>query len=91
MLIVSSIAARRATGIPFQTSSFVLSGVAVAVGVSGSLLFELSPVGIGLKVLVCAAFLPLLVAARLLSVAELKDLAAMVLPGRWTGGKAATA
>jgi hypothetical protein len=84
MLIVSSVTARRATGVPFPAASFALSAAAVAAGATGALVFDGSSLtSVGLKALACAAFLPAAVAARLVSTADLRDLAALLLPGRW--------
>ena len=92
MLFVSSFAARRAAGVAFSLPSFALSTAAVTAGVAAALSFEeVTAVGIGVKLLLCAAFLPLVVIARLVTPDELRELARLVLPGRWTSPKTAAA
>lgn len=82
MLFVSSVTARRATGVPFSLTAAAVSAVAVAVGVTVALVLDdISPATLALKVVACAAFVPLLLAARLVTVAELRDLAVLMVPG----------
>lgn len=84
MLIASSVAARRAAGVAFPASSWALSVAATGIGAAGALVFaHVSLVSVTLKALIALAFLPAIVAARLVSIDELKDLAALLLPGRW--------
>jgi O-antigen/teichoic acid export membrane protein len=92
MLIASSLAARRAAGVPFPLSSWLLSLTAAAAGAAGGLLLDhLTFVDFALKAVLAAAFLPAIVAVRLVTMAELRDLAALLLPGRWTAPKGAAA
>lgn len=89
MLVVSSFTARRAASVTFSLSSFTLSAVAVAIGIGGALVFDdVTPVAVGVKLLICASFVPVAVLSRLATVDDLREFAALVLPGRWTRGKA---
>lgn len=91
MLIASSVVARRAAGVPFPLISWALSVTATGIGATAALAFDhVSIADVAFKVVIAAAFLPAIVAARLVTVAELKDLAALLLPGRWTGPREAT-
>lgn len=84
MLALSSIAAWRVAAIGFPAGPWAVSLVAVAAGtVAGAAFDDVSAGGIAIKVAVAVAFLPLLVWTRLVTVDELKDLAALVVPGRW--------
>lgn len=86
MLLLSTVAVRRAAPVTFPLTAWLVSLVAVGLGAAaGTLLDSTTFVHLALKAGLVAAFVPLLLLARLATPSELRDLAGLVVPGRWLG------
>ncbi|MDQ3952283.1 MAG: oligosaccharide flippase family protein [Actinomycetota bacterium] len=84
MLALSTVAARRVVGVPFPTAAWAVSLLAVATGAGAAVTFDAETVtALAAKAAIAAGFVPILLLTRLVTSDELKDLAVLVVPGRW--------
>jgi O-antigen/teichoic acid export membrane protein len=84
MLLLSSIAVGRTAAVPFPLGAWAVSIAAVVAGAGAGALFDGGSLrDVALKAGVLAVFVPILLATRLVSRAELEDVIALVVPGRW--------
>lgn len=85
MLLLSSITVRRVAGVAFPLGAWAISVASVVIGAgAGSVLDGSTLVEVGARCGVLLAFVPLALLVRLVTPAELKDLVALVVPGRWS-------